>query len=62
MTIRETLIKNGVKNLREFGYPSCDENNIMKVEIFKAFFEAMLEENLGKGFDKDINALLKELQ
>lgn len=60
--IRQKLIKAGVKNLREFGYPSCDEANILTDEIYKRFFESMLEENLGHSaaVDVEINQLLKE--
>ena len=60
--IRAMLIKAGVRNLKEFGYPSVDEKNIMTNTIFCKFFESMLNDNLGKGYDKDINALLKEIQ
>lgn len=33
-TVREYLIAAGVKNLREFGYPSCDASNILTDEIY----------------------------
>jgi len=58
--IRSKLVSAGVKNLREFGYPHCDDKNILTDEIYKAFFVSMLRDNLGKGYDTDINALLKE--
>jgi len=61
--IREQLIKNGVKNLKEFGYPDCNEKNILEHSILKAFFIGMLEDNKGidKKIDKVIDSLLKEL-
>lgn len=59
--IRTKLLKAGVRNLKEFGYPSVDEKNILTDMIFKEFFRSMLKDNLGKGADKDINALLAEL-
>ncbi len=58
--IRSKLISAGVKNLREFGYPSCDDKNILTDQIFKAFFVSMLRDNLGKGYDAEIKSLLKE--
>lgn len=35
--------------------------NILTEDVFKRFFISMLKDNLGKGADKDINALLAEL-
>ncbi len=63
MNIREQLINNGVKNLKEFGYPDCNSENIMEHMILKTFFISMLQENLGKNKEIDIviNELLKDL-
>lgn len=36
------LIEAGVRNLKEFGYPSVNAENILTDEIYKAFFERML--------------------
>jgi len=60
---REQLIKNGVKNLKEFGYPDCDEKNILKPGVLREFFQAMLEDNVGKDKETDetINKLLIEI-
>ena len=62
MNMREKLIANGVENLKEFGYPDCNETNILTVSIFKAFFENMLQENLGQNpqIDTEIHKLLSE--
>jgi hypothetical protein len=60
--MRDKLIAAGVKNLREFGYPSCTAENILTDDIFKAFFVGMLKDNKGKGADKEIDALLAELK
>ncbi|HQR98132.1 MULTISPECIES: hypothetical protein [unclassified Polaromonas] len=59
---RNKLIKNGVKNLKTFGYPEVNEINILTDLIYKAFFRSMLEDNLGSsaGIDEAINELLKE--
>lgn len=59
--MRDKLIAAGVRNLKEFGYPSVDSKNILTDDLFKEFFRSMLKDNLGKGADKDINALLAEL-
>ena len=59
-SIRDKLVEAGVKNLKEFGYPSCNNQNILTDRIFKPFFVSMLRENLGKGVDAEIKALLKE--
>jgi hypothetical protein len=60
--IKEKLIKTGVKNLKEFGYPDCNEANILKDDVYKIFFKGMLDENLGQGksIDEAINEIVKE--
>jgi hypothetical protein len=61
---RDKLIAAGIKNLREFGYPSCDEKNILTDMIFSRFFEMMLKETkgqAGKDIDEAVDALLKEI-
>lgn len=60
--IRARLISAGVRNLKEFGYPSVDAKNILVDPVFKPFFISMLEDNTGQGFDKQINALIAELK
>jgi hypothetical protein len=61
--LRKQLIDAGVKNLREFGYPSCNADQILTDPIFSAFFESMLKDNLGNGeqYDREINALLNDI-
>jgi hypothetical protein len=61
--LRKQLIDAGVNNLREFGYPNCNADNILTDRIFAPFFKSMLEENLGNGeqYDREINALLNEI-
>ena len=59
--IRGKLISAGVGNLKEYGYPSVNAENILTDEIYKAFFVSMLKDNFGKGVDKEIRALLDEL-
>lgn len=57
--IREHLLKAGVKNLKEFGYPEVTTENILTDEIYKAFFKSMLEDN--KGIDKQLDTVIEQL-
>ncbi len=41
--IRDGLLAAGVKNLKEFGYPSCNKKNIMTDMVYRKFFLHMLE-------------------
>jgi hypothetical protein len=63
MGMRETLIKRGVANLQEFGYPSANTENILTDEIYSSMFRSMLEENKGARYDIDevIDVLLTEI-
>ncbi|MBT8448969.1 MAG: hypothetical protein KJO69_04730 [Gammaproteobacteria bacterium] len=57
--IRKHIIDNGIKNLKEFGYPQVDEKNILNNTVYSAFFLSMLEENVGT--DSRVDEVLKEL-
>lgn len=61
---RSKLIAAGVNNLREFGYPGCNNENILTDEIYKLFFQRMLESNRGYSMkvDDEIALLLKEIK
>ena len=61
--IREHLLKAGVKNLKEFGYPEVKTETILTDEVYKEFFKSMLKESLGNGkqVDEVINQLLSEV-
>lgn len=59
--IRATLIAAGVRNLKEFGYQTVTADNILTDPVFARFFKSMLEDNLGQGFDDEINALIAEI-
>lgn len=59
MTIEAKLIAAGVKNLKEFGYPNCNSENILTDMIYKRFFVSMLEDNKGKS--KEVDAAIKSL-
>jgi len=57
--IKEHLLKAGVKNLKEFGYPDVDTKNIMTDIIYAGFFKSMLEDNKGNG--KQVDEVIDEL-
>ena len=61
--IRAKLIKQGVKNLKEFGYPSCNSKNILTDSIYKEFFLSMLKDNKGHNaqIDKVIDQLIADI-
>jgi len=61
--IRVHLLKNGVKNLNEFGYPEVTTETILTDEVYKEFFKSMLSDNLGNGkqLDEVINQLLLDI-
>lgn len=62
--IREHLLKAGVKNLKEFGYPLVTTETILTDEVYKEFFKSMLEDNLGNSnqIDEVINNLISEIE
>ncbi len=61
--VRTKLIAAGVRNLRSFGYPACDEKNILTDLIYKEFFSSMLRDNKGQdeAADEIIDALLAKI-
>jgi hypothetical protein len=57
--IREHLLKAGVKNLKEFGYPEVTTETILTDKVYKEFFKSMLEDN--KGNDKQVDEIIDQL-
>lgn len=57
--ILNALLAAGVRNLKEFGYPSVDEYNILTDLIYARFFKRMLEEH--EGNKTEVNYLLGEI-
>ena len=55
---RDLVISSGVKNLKEFGYPVCNKDNILTNAIYKRLFLVMLEESI---IDGDINNVITQL-
>ena len=62
--ILKDLIKAGVRNLHEYGYPECNAENILTDPIYSSFFVSMLKSNMGVRSDLDdiIVALVKEIE
>ena len=63
--IKFRLIKAGIKNLKEFGYPSVNEENILTDIVYSAMFKSMLNDNVGKStkqVDGVIDELLKQIK
>lgn len=58
-SIKSQLIKNGVSNLKQFGYPHCNEGNILTDEVYSAFFAEMLKSN--KGVRADVDSVIDDL-
>ena len=54
--IREHLLKAGVKNLKEFGYPEITTETILTDEVYNDFFKSMMEDN--KGNDKQLDEVI----
>ncbi|MGK9450306.1 hypothetical protein ACSSZE_03435 [Acidithiobacillus caldus] len=62
--VRDHLIENGVKNLRRFGYPSVNKDNILTDYLFSRFFLNMLEDNKGSknaNVEREIDQLIAEI-
>lgn len=61
--LQKKLIKNGIANLNEFGYPEVNEENILTDPIYSQFFKSMLSENKGynKGVDIAIDGLISKI-
>jgi hypothetical protein len=62
--MEQKLIAAGVKNLKEFGYPGVDSENILTDDVFKAFFLSMLKDNKGQraDIDKAIDSLIMKIE
>jgi hypothetical protein len=59
--MRAQLIAAGVRNLKEFGYPEVNAENILTDQVFATFFKNMLVENKGRGADDVIDQLIDEV-
>lgn len=58
--IKYHLLKAGVKNLKEFGYPDVDTENILTDIVYSEFFKGMLNENKGES-TKQVDDVIDEL-
>lgn len=59
--ICDQIIANGINNLKDFGYPDVDKDNIFTDMVYSRFFKNMLRESLERGFDVEINHLLSKI-
>ena len=60
--MKEQLIAEGIKRLKEFGYSDVNEDNIFTHFIYSRFFKSMLKENKGEGYDGVIDELINEIK
>jgi len=61
MTIREKLINAGIRNLKEFGCPAVNSENILTDRVYSQFFKSMLEDHRGTG-KIEAELLIKEIE
>lgn len=57
--IANKLVRAGIKNLKEIGYPDVNFENIITDKVYSSFFKVMLEDNKGHG--KQIDTVIDEL-
>jgi hypothetical protein len=57
--IEKKMVQAGVDNLKEFGYPNVNEENIFTDMIYSQFFKSMLNDN--KGIRSDIDEVIEKL-
>lgn len=62
--VRASLIRNGAKNCRKFGFKHCDESNLLTDTVYAGFFESMLRDNMGVYpiVDEVANEILNEIK
>lgn len=58
--IKDHLLKAGVKNLKEFGYPDANKENILTDIIYAGMFKSMLNDNKGQA-TKQVDDVIDEL-
>ena len=63
LRIREKLIQNAVKNLREW-YPDVNSENIFTDEVYSQLFLIVLkdESNWDHGVDSELTSLIEEIK
>ena len=59
--VRDHFLKMGVKNLKEFGYPSVTTENILTEYIFRKMFQGMLEDESNITSSKTVESVRLEL-
>ena len=58
--IKDKLLTAGVSNLKQFGYPEVNKENILTDVIYAGFFKSMLNDNKGQA-GKQVDAVIYEL-
>jgi hypothetical protein len=58
--MRDKLLKAGVANLKKFGYPSVNTENILTNRVYSMFFKEMLDDNAGISAEAD--TVIEELK
>ena len=58
--IKDKLLTAGVGNLKQFGYPEVNKENILTDMIYAGFFKSMLNDNKGKA-GKQVDTVIDEL-
>ncbi len=63
-TLEKKLLEIGAAKLRRFGFVNVSIDNIMQDEVYRCFFEKILEDEVGKNSMDDavINKLLREIE
>lgn len=62
--IRSKLIEQGVKRLKLFGFTNVTVENIMEDEVYRLYFERILNSNLGNqpAIDEKILELIAQIK
>jgi len=58
--IKDKLLTAGVSNLKQFGYPEANKENILADVIYAGFFKSMLNDNKGQA-GKQVDTVIDEL-
>jgi hypothetical protein len=63
-TIKDRLIKKGIKKLKQYGFVNVDAGNILTDDVYKHYFIQILHSHLGANgqSDSEIQQLLKIIE
>jgi hypothetical protein len=60
-SLRSAIIRAGVKNLKELGYPTVNKDNILTDAVYSLFFRKMLEDQANITNNHELEQARKEL-